>query len=497
VPAFSAIPGTQDAGMCAYYRAPDCDAVTIADILPILSKIDYYEDEYVIGEMLVWDTGAQSAEPNNCAVVRVIVYNDGWICAWFDKTTQNQLAGSGLTYVSAQELSGYGTSLDYEDQYNGCQLKITGSTDPDCPVGTIFTIRDTDSLNGNILVHSDGASTENFNSGYTYSADIYMTNGNMVWWGRIPDNTSTPPAYNSNRLYRAIYQIWEEIKDSSNSSSKTNVGASLVYRYNLDDDSYTDVTTDFNDVDASDCQVFPSDEEINDAFYIGYSYKYNGISITMGTPGVGSGVVWEYWDGSDWLSLSVVDGTTGFTTTGEITFNPPDDWNGVNLTLGNYYWVRVRVTIASYTTTPLITQGWVYSQDGIGHTETELGVYDFEFTGANYVLLCGKLIGQSGSSSTTNNYFYNTTLPGKTIYDHAMSCGYFCSGQGGISVNLNGKLLCDPPFSTYDIYSNGYIQFDITACDNAAGTQNTVHQYTYHYYASGAGNYVATVLITS
>ncbi len=51
VSAFGILNGTQRAGMTAYYIADGCDSVTISDVLPILSKIDYYEDEYVIGEM--------------------------------------------------------------------------------------------------------------------------------------------------------------------------------------------------------------------------------------------------------------------------------------------------------------------------------------------------------------------------------------------------------------------------------------------------------------
>jgi len=477
--------------MCAYYRAPDCDAVTIADVLPILSKIDYYEDEYVIGEMLIWDTGTQSAEPNNCAMVRVIVYNDGWICAWFDKTTQNQLGASGLAYVSAQELSGFGSTLEYVNRYNGCQLKITGSTDPDCPVDTVFCIRDTQHGTGEVLVHNNLAQTECFHVGYTYTTEIYMSNANLVWWGR-DSYGATVPTYNSNRLYRAIYQIWEEIKDSSNSSNSTNGNTSLVYRYNLDDDSYTNVTTDFNDVDANDCQVFPSDEEVNDAFYIGYTYKYAGISITMGTMGVGNGVTWEYWDGTNWVALSPTDGTVGFTTDGEITFNPPDDWNNVNLVIGNYYWVRARVTTASYTTTPVITQGQVYQQDSIGYTETEFGVYNFEFTGANYVALVGNPVEALGNT-TVEEWFYTTVLPGKTIYDTTMVAAHYSATSGEVEIHVNGALMFS---STNSTDRTGYVAISLGDVINGVCIQNSFKVYNHGSIASADVCYSSCGVVT-
>jgi hypothetical protein len=461
--------------MTAYYRAPGCDSVTIADVLPILSKITHYADEYVIGEMLIWDSGSQSVEPNNCAMVRVIVYNDGWICAWFDETTQNQISLGGAQYVDAQTLSGWGSTLEYEDRYNGCILKITASTDPDCPVDTVFGIRDTDDVNGRIQVFNNTANSEHFNSGYSYSADIYMSNGNLVWWGRTSYGTSSPTNL-SNRLYRAIYQIWVVTKDSSNSTNWTAGNASLVYMYDSQLDTYTNETTDFNDVGVGDCQVFPLSEVINDAFYIGSSSKFNGVTITMGTPGIGSGITWEYWDGSAWVTLTTVDGTSGFTSTGELTFNPPDDWDLTLVNSQSYYWIRARITTASYTTTPLLTQGQLYDQDSISYIDTDLGVYNYEFTGANYLLLCGAT-NNAGNGLTTTKYCYTTVLPGKTTYDAAITVTHYDKYTGYAQVYINGVYLFYDSTSTNNV--PGFIPISTMDYIYTSGIQNVAYLRNY------------------
>lgn len=482
VEAFTSIEGTENAGMVAYYRAPGCTEVTIADILPILSKINYYEDEYVIGEMLIWDTGEQSAEPNNCAMARVIVYNDGWICAWFDKTTQNQLSLSGAQYIDARTLDGWGSSLGYEDRWNQCVLKIIATDDPDMPVDTLLTIHDTDTANGRITIMFNDISPI-FHSGYNYNTEIYMTNGNLIWW---LSSGTTNPTTNSNRLYRGIYEVWEQIKNSSNSTNFLPTDASLIYMYDSQTDVYTDETTDFNDVGVDDCQVLPTDEAINDAFYIGSSNKFSGASITMGTPGVGSAITWEYFNGSIWSGLSVVDGSGGFTSTGELTFNPPDDWLETLVNSQSYFWIRARVTVASYTTTPLLTRGQLYLQENITYLDGELGVYNFEFTSANYLMMSGKY------ATTIHNYYYNTVLPSKVIYDSILCVGAFNTSSWSFAY-FNGHYLY---YGTYNNPSNGWIKFDTVDINYEPGTQNSIYLNTSPIPAN-ARIHGASILITS
>lgn len=488
VSAFGTLNGTQNAGMVAYYRAPDCDSVTIADLLPILSKIDYYENEYIIGEILLWDSyNDVLGGYNNCTKVRVIIYNDGWICAWFDKTTQNQLAIGGAAYVDEQTLSGWGNAINYHRELNGMVAEISSSTDPECPTGTRFTIRDSDNVTGEILVHHyQGTDAYHFNSGYVYNVDIYMSNGKMFW----PNSTTgyyKIPDPNSNTLYRAIMLVWAAVKDSSNTSRYTETNASLIYMYDYTVDTYTDETTNFNSSVVSDCQVFPTNEVLNDAFYIGSETKFNGVNIIMGTPGVGSGVTWEYWNSSVWVALTCVDGTTGFTSTGDITFVPPDDWAEAAVNGQNYYWIRARVTTASYTVTPLITRGQVRVPSDIpDFWDTGLGLYNFEFLSANYVLICGGL-----GNSTYYTYFYATVLPGKTIYDFSSSYAAAHPHVYGWYVNNHIMYSTNNPVlnATY-----GYIVHDLMDVIPSVGTQ--VVSYT-HEGGSYKNNIAAFIIVVS
>lgn len=490
VSAFGTLNGTQNAGMCAYYRAVGCDSMTIADALPLLSKIDYYENEYIIGEMLIWDAGEVTDIYNNCVMVRVIIYNDGWICAWFDKITQSQLAVGGAQYIDDYTLEGWGSTFEYENRYNGCFLKITSSTDPDCPVGTVLCIKYTDYINGRIIIHDNLVAIGTFNSGYSYGADIYMNNGNLVWWGRGASVSGQPP-YNSNRLYRAIHEIWEGTKYSSNSSNWSPGNATLVYMYDSQTDIYTNETTDFNDTDLDDCQVLPSNEVINDAFYIGHSDKTNGITITMGTPGVGGTVVWEYWDGLAWSTLTCVDGSSGFTATGELTFNPPDDWTETLIETNNYFWIRARVVAASYTVTPLLSQGQLYYQLDNSYNDLEFGIYDFEYTSANYCLISG-MIDEVGSNASHSKYCYTTVLPGKTIHDHTMSVSQYEKQYGYSQVYFNGNYIYYHTDRTH-----GFVIYDLEDYRYDPGIQNVIKSYVDGSDTSGEVSYcsVATVII--
>ena len=491
VSAFGVLTGTENAGLTAYYRAPDCDSLTIAEALPLLSKIDYYEDAYIIGEMLIWDQGIPGRAPNNCSMVRVIVYNDGWICTWFDKTDQNQLGLSGAQWVSATVLSGWGSSFGYEDRYNGCQLKITGSdngvggSDPDCPDGTIFTIYDTDTVNGNIVVHSDLFNSFSFHSGYSYNTEIYMTNGSFLWW-RL--DTDTLPVTKANRLYRAIYEIWYEIKESSNSSNISDVNATKVYLYSTETGNYSDDTTDFNDIGTDDVPIFPTTAYVGDAMYIGYAtYRFSGVTFTVSTAAVGSDMVWEYWNGTAWTTLTCTDGTNKFTTSGDLTFTVPSDWETCTVyTSAAYYWIRAIVTVASYTTSPKLTQGQLHTQNDVVYTDAEFGVYTFEYTSANYLLLCG--IGTPSGGTQVGKYYYTTVLPGKTLYDHIITWSTKVN-QTYTNLYFNGYYIYNTSGDT-----NGYIRMDVSDMDNAVGTQdahlctgNPIYM-TVHY---------ASVLITS
>jgi len=94
---------------------------------------------------------------------------------------------------------------------------------------------------------------------------------------------------------------------------------------------------------------------VNDVYYFGNDTKFNEIDFSLTINGVGGTYVWEYWNGKTWDSLTVTDGTSGFTQNGRVKFIDTADWATTNIkdktsvVFGPYYFVRVRTTLASST----------------------------------------------------------------------------------------------------------------------------------------------------
>lgn len=90
---------------------------------------------------------------------------------------------------------------------------------------------------------------------------------------------------------------------------------------------------------------FPNTPTINDAVYIGcrtgsnpstYLQKWRDVEWNVGTALDGTPtLVWEYYNGSAWTTLTVTNGLA-FQTTGAqtVTFTPPTDWVSLNPTNG-------------------------------------------------------------------------------------------------------------------------------------------------------------------
>lgn len=172
--------------------------------------------------------------------------------------------------------------------------------------------------------------------------------------GRILQSTLTPLPANVLRGKTPTLENW----------GYTAIG----YAFLDDGGVFTDDTTDANSAAANDVPLMPAVEAINDAFYFGGSLRggivpnlFQEIKINIGTAGVGNTIAWEYYNGSAWASLTVTDGTNGFTTLGTntVTFTPPTDWATVAVNAVTTYWVRARVTAAAFTTIPLATQIWL------------------------------------------------------------------------------------------------------------------------------------------
>lgn len=136
-------------------------------------------------------------------------------------------------------------------------------------------------------------------------------------------------------------------------------GVDWAWQVDATGPTYVDETEDFNDADAGDCLPFPASEAIGDYFAMGHRQKFKKLEIDTGTARSGGTLVWEYYNGSTWSSLTVTDGTNTLSTTGlqSVTWTPPTNWAKLSLHDEDpVYYVRLRVT-ATMTTNPIIDQG--------------------------------------------------------------------------------------------------------------------------------------------
>ena len=141
-----------------------------------------------------------------------------------------------------------------------------------------------------------------------------------------------------------------------------------AFFYNADSDTYVDESTNINDSVIDDVLLPPQQTTTEgDTIYIGSDYKFGKVRFNISTAGNYSDItiVWEYWNGSSWSTLTVTDNTNGFTVSGtnEVSFTPPADWAKTNINGVTAYWIRARATFGaspSITTAPLGAQGWLW-----------------------------------------------------------------------------------------------------------------------------------------
>jgi hypothetical protein len=126
-----------------------------------------------------------------------------------------------------------------------------------------------------------------------------------------------------------------------------------------DGGSFTDETTEANNAEADDVTLLPASPVVGDAYYFGEETIFSELEIKITTAGSGTwDIVWEYYDGSSWVSLSNVnDGTTNFQTQGvnSVNWDIPSDWTSTDVsdTHGKYF-VRARLdSFTSLSTQPL------------------------------------------------------------------------------------------------------------------------------------------------
>jgi len=162
-----------------------------------------------------------------------------------------------------------------------------------------------------------------------------------------------------------------------------------VWYYNAS--TYTDETVDMNDAGTADVPLVVT---VGSILYLGSLSIFSRVAVIVSTATVGGTVVWEYWNGTTWATLSGFTETFGGTGTRyNIIFKPPADWatTTVNSEGTAYYYIRQRVTVVK-TTAGTLSQGLI---DGVGFA------YDLITSTADVGLNPYHSVSQMTPSSTT------------------------------------------------------------------------------------------------
>ena len=195
-------------------------------------------------------------------------------------------------------------------------------------------------------------------------------------WAQIGTWTTAPATVDDNRI-EGNFCLQGRNSQVNGWTGVIMPPAAQVWQYDADRGdgrpNYLDQTTAFNNATATDCTPFPATEAAGDMFLIGWQAPIGGAVITIATNGVGGSVTWKYWDGTTWQNLSgVVDNTTGFTAgvgTFTVTWNMPTNWarQALGQNPNKLYYVAAVVSV-TYGTNPVLTQGLLLYNSGLGNT---------------------------------------------------------------------------------------------------------------------------------
>lgn len=156
--------------------------------------------------------------------------------------------------------------------------------------------------------------------------------------------------------------------------------------------------------------------------YVGYAMPYDTLNVTLSTHAVGGSVTASYWNGTNWVTTSSkgplvrTDGTSRFTTSGQIVLTPPPDWQ--------------RTTISG---TGITTQQ--ASDYGVANPNTSRPMFIVRFyvSGASTAPIVSKLRGDNWYGTYLNITSVDAAVGGTTTYHGNFSSplGIICSTSTG------------------------------------------------------------------
>ncbi len=136
----------------------------------------------------------------------------------------------------------------------------------------------------------------------------------------------------------------------------TEAAAAFAVVYNHDDTSFESLATSAtNDGYTANYQLLPDVPAVHDAVYFGAATPFAEIAFDMGTAQTydEAGVIgWQYFNGTEWATLTIQYNGTGSTGAtgdyfgerdGALSFIPPADWDVETIDGQEAYWVRAVV----------------------------------------------------------------------------------------------------------------------------------------------------------
>lgn len=106
--------------------------------------------------------------------------------------------------------------------------------------------------------------------------------------------------------------------------------------------AFSDITSNFNNQVTGNLFTNTTSGGI---FFAGSSATFTQVNITLTVVGVAGSIVWEYWSGAAWSTLTLTDGTAGLTASGVITFAAPGGWAATTVnSSASLFFIRARMT---------------------------------------------------------------------------------------------------------------------------------------------------------
>ncbi|MBN2227099.1 MAG: hypothetical protein JW763_07010 [candidate division Zixibacteria bacterium] len=102
-------------------------------------------------------------------------------------------------------------------------------------------------------------------------------------------------------------------------------------------------------------------QNVGDAMYIGHGRPFHYVKILLASSGVGGTVLWQYFNGQDWVSFTPSGGACHLDSPNRELLlwddyqSLPSDWQPCPVNNRRLYWIRIAVS-ASFTTAPVGTQ---------------------------------------------------------------------------------------------------------------------------------------------